>query len=97
MDARCIEMCLLHNNDSVKIICVLRAQVTMVLLVPLNNTTPFCENRYQKIAALAEWCLFFCKILPKCKGLTENYINSCVLYGKITAFAYTIRAPPSEI
>ena len=69
----------------------------MVLLVPLNNTTPFCEIRYQKIAALAEWCFFFCKIFPKCNGFTRNYIKSCVLYGKVTAFAYTIRSPPSEI
>ena len=97
MDARCIEMCLLHNNDSVKIICVLRAQVTMVLLVPLNNTTPFCENRYQKIAALAEWCFFFCDIFLKYKDLTQVYLISFVFYEKVTAFAYTIRAPPSEI
>ena len=42
--------------------------------------TPFCENRYQKIAALAEWCFFFCNFFPKCKGFTRDYIKSCVLY-----------------
>ena len=74
-----------------------RVQVVYEPSAPLNFSTPFCENRYQKIAALAEWCFFFCTIFPKYKGLTREYIKSYVLYGKVTAFAYTIRAPPSEI
>lgn len=74
-----------------------RVQVAYEPSAPLNFSTPFCENRYQKIAYLAEWCFFFCDIFPKYKDLIGVYINSCVLYGKVTAFAYTIRAPPSEI
>ena len=74
-----------------------KVQKDYTISAPLFLSTPFCENRYQKIAALAEWCFFFCDIFPKCKGFTREYIKSCVLYGKVTAFAYTIRAPPSEI
>lgn len=76
---------------------LIRVQVANEPSAPLNIATPFCENRYHKIAALAEWCFFFCEIFPKCKGFTRDYIKSCLLYGKVTAFAYTIRAPPPEI
>ena len=77
--------------------CIFRLHYNAKAFASLNFSTPFCENRYQKIAALAEWCFFFCTIFPKYKGLTREYIKSYVLYGKVTAFAYTIRAPPSEI
>ena len=31
------------------------------LVVPSFDSTPFCENRYQKTAVLAERCCFICK------------------------------------
>ena len=76
---------------------LIKVQVAYEPSAPLNFSTPFCENRYHKIADLAEWCFFFCDIFLKYKDLTQLYLISFVFYEKVTAFAYTIRAPPSEI
>ena len=74
-----------------------KVQKDYTISAPLFLSTPFCENRYHKIADLAEWCFFFCDIFLKYKDLTQVYLISFVFYEKVTAFAYTIRAPPSEI
>lgn len=74
-----------------------RAQAFSGLLAPLNFTTLFCENRYQKIADLAERCWYFCKVSPPFCVLRGKNITFSVLHKNFTAFAYRIREPPSEI
>ena len=72
-------------------------RAAMKLLAPFIFPTPFCENRYQKIADLAERCCFICEFSPP---FCHNGVKCCifsVLYKNFTAFAYRIRAPPSEI
>jgi len=74
-----------------------RAQAADQLFAPLFFPTPFCENRYQNLAALAERCRFICEFSPPfcCNG--EKYCIFSILHKGFTVFAYTIRAPPSEI
>ena len=67
------------------------------LLAPFIFPTPFCENRYQKLAALAERCCFFCKFSASFLRNGVKYSIFSVLHKGFTAFAYRIRAPPSEI
>lgn len=74
-----------------------RAQAFFGLLAPLNFTTPFYENRYQKIADLAERCWFFCEISPPFCVLRGKNTTFSVLHKHFTAFAYRICAPPSEV
>lgn len=74
-----------------------RAQAFFGLLAPLNFTTPFCENRYQKIADLAEQRCLFCAISPPFRGFRRKIVKFYVLHNAFTAFAYRIRAPPSEV
>lgn len=77
--------------------CVFWAQIDTVQSAPLIFTTPFCENRYQKIAALAERCYFICEFSPP---FCHNGVKCCIfsiLHKGFTAFAYRIRAPPSEV
>lgn len=64
---------------------------------PQIISTPFCENRYQKIADLAERCCNFCKISASFFRNRVNYNIFSVLHKGFTAFAYRIRAPPSEV
>ena len=74
-----------------------RVQDANACLVPFLFSTPFCENRYQIMAALAEWCCIFYEFSTRFRGFTRKVLNSRFLYRKFTAFAYTIRAPSSEI
>ena len=81
-----------------KVLLILnRAQAISGLLAPLNFTTLFCENRYQKNAILAERCWFFCEFSPSFWGFRRNNVNFSVLHKAFTAFAYRIRAPPSGV
>ena len=66
-------------------------------LVPHINSTPFCENRYQIIATLTERCCYFCKVSPLFGDNRVIFTKFSVLYKTFTAFAYRIRAPPSEV
>ena len=59
--------------------------------------TPFFENRYHKIADLAERCCLFCGISTSFCGLNRKINKFTVLHKTFTAFAYRIRAPPSEV
>ena len=61
------------------------------------NSTPFFENRYQKIAVLAERCCYFCEFSPQVYQNRADYFVFSVLHKAFTAFAYKIRAPPSEV
>ena len=49
------------------------------------------------MAALAEWCCFFCKFSTRFRGFRRKSLNNRILLRKFTAFSYSIRAPPSEI
>ena len=81
-----------------KVLLILnRAQAFSGLLAPLNFTTPFCENRYQKLAALAERCCYFCDFIPLISENRAIFSIFSVLHRAVTAFAYSIRAPPSEV
>jgi hypothetical protein len=64
---------------------------------PFLFTTPFHQSRYQKIVPLEEWCCFFCEIFPSFFHNGANYYIFSVLHKRFTAFAYRIRAPPSEV
>ena len=73
-----------------------RVQLGSGRSAPQNIPTPFCENRYRILVALAERCCYFCDFIP---SASENRVIFCifsVLYKAFTAFAYSIRAPPSE-
>ena len=60
-------------------------------------STPFCENRYQNIAVLAERCCYFRKFSASFYRNGVKYSIFSVLHKSFTAFAYRIRAPPSEV
>lgn len=66
-------------------------------LVPHINSTPFCENRYQIIATLTERCRYFCDLSPVFGENRAILSKFYVLHNPFTAFAYRIRAPPSEV
>ena len=73
------------------------AQANQERPVPQNNSTPFCENRYQIIVDLAERCRYFCGFSPEFGDKRNKLTNFSVLHKPFTAFAYRIRAPPSEV
>lgn len=72
-------------------------QVVSKLLALLFFPTPFCENRYQIMAALAERCCFFWRKTTLFKGLRAENGKICILHKIATAFLARIRGPPSEI
>jgi len=74
-----------------------RAQAAKPLLAPLNFATPFPMFRYQKIGDYGEWCCFFCELSPLFYVIRGKNKYFSVLDKPFTAFAYRIRAPPSEI
>ena len=67
------------------------------ILVPVIFSTPFPTTRYQIKADCGEWCCYFCKFSPPFCGNRDKYCNFSVLHKEFTAFAYRIRAPPSEV
>ena len=73
------------------------AQIEMNQSAPRFFPTPFCENRYQIIVFLAERCCYFCKVPPLFCDNRGVFAKISVLYKTFTAFAYRIRAPPSEV
>jgi len=73
------------------------AQIGPFQSAPIIFPTPFCENRYQIIAALAERCCYFCKVSPFFGDNRVIFTKFSVLHKTFTAFAYRIRAPPSEV
>jgi len=64
---------------------------------PIIFSTPFPKNRYQKIATFWERCRSFCKKTPAFYKNSEEKSFFSVLHKGFTAFAYRIRAPPSEV
>ena len=77
--------------------CICWVYATIMLFAPIFFSTSFCENRYHYLADLAERCCYFCKISPLFCYTRENYAIFSVLHKSFTAFAYRIRAPPSEV
>ncbi|MBQ6719238.1 MAG: hypothetical protein IJN20_02675 [Oscillospiraceae bacterium] len=75
----------------------IRAQPIEKSAAPCIFSTSFCENRYQNLAALTERCCFFCKVFPQFPHKQGEIKNFSVLHNFFTAFAYSIRAPPSEV
>ena len=73
------------------------AQIGIVRSAPKNIPTPFCENRYRILAALAERCYYFCDFFLLFSNNRAIFSVIAVLHKAFTAFAYSIRAPPSEI
>ena len=73
------------------------AQIGAQKSAPVFLSTPFCENRYQYLADLAERCCYFCKVSPLFCDNRVVFAKISVLYKTFTAFAYRIRAPPSEV
>jgi hypothetical protein len=89
-------------------VCLLISSIKMPSLIQLVQigtkqsapnffSTPFCENRYQIIAVLTERCHYFCKFIPVFSKDREILVDFSVLHKTFTAFAYRIRAPPSEV
>lgn len=74
-----------------------KVQETYVISAPFIFSTPFPTICYQRIAGYGEWCCFICKISSSFYAIRGIYINFSVLHKPITAFAYRIRAPPSEV
>lgn len=74
-----------------------RAQAVKSLLAPLKFSTPLCKVRYQKMAAFAERCCFFCRKAASFNTRKANSKNSSVFVQKTSAFLEKIRGPPSEI
>ena len=73
------------------------AQVNQERPVPQNCSTPFYENRYQIMVILTERCHYFCCFSPAFGNIRNELTNFSVLHKAFTAFAYRIRAPPSEV
>ena len=73
------------------------AQIGTHQSAPYFLPTPFCENRYRIIAVLAERCCYFCKVSPLFGDNRVVFTKFSVLHKGFTAFAYNIRAPPSEV
>ena len=67
------------------------------LSAPLNFSTPFPITRYQRKADSGEWCCYFCNISSQYESSREIIAIFSVLHKSFTAFAYRIRAPPSEV
>ncbi|MGN0997966.1 MAG: RNA polymerase sigma factor [Faecousia sp.] len=74
-----------------------RAQAANPLLAPLTFSTPLCKVRYQKMAAFAERCCFFCRKAASFNTRKENSKYSSAFIQKASAFLEKIRGPPSEI
>lgn len=74
-----------------------KAQAANPLLAPLTFSTPLCKVRYQKMAAFAERCCFFCGKTASFSTRKEKSINSLVFLKKSPAFSEKTRGPPSEI
>ena len=76
---------------------LIRVQVANEPSAPLNIATPFCENRYHKIAALAERCCFIWRKTTRFRGFCADNEKICILPKKEPALLARIRGPPSEI
>ena len=74
-----------------------RAQPDIYLVALKSFSTPFCENCYQNLAVLAERCCFYCENPLLFCGIRVKIGKISVLHKVFTAFAYSIRAPPSEV
>ena len=73
------------------------AQPDVLPTAPQNYSTPLLWLRYQNLARLEERCRwFFYNSLPKLK-IIEKTRKISILHKAFTAFAYSIRAPPSEV
>ena len=73
------------------------AQIGMVQSAPQIFPTVFPKSRYQKIATFWEHCRSFCKKTPAFYKNREKKMFFSVWDKGFTAFAYRIRAPPSEV
>ena len=67
------------------------------LSVPQKFSTLFPKNCYQFIATFWEQCHLFCEKITDFFINQYNYVFFSVLHKAFTAFAYRIRAPPSEV
>ena len=74
-----------------------QAQAANPLLAPLTFSTPLCKVRYQKMAAFAERCCFFCRKTASFNTRKANSKKTSVFVKKTSAFLEKIRGPPSEI
>ena len=74
-----------------------KAQAANPLLAPLTFSTPLCKVRYQKMAAFAERCCFFCRKTASFNTRKANSKKTSVFVKKTSAFLEKIRGPPSEI
>ena len=74
-----------------------RAQPGGFPTAPYIFSTPFLSVRYQKMTSIEEWCCFFCKVTPHFPRKQRKIIIFYLLHNTFTAFAYNIRAPPSEV
>ena len=66
-------------------------------LAPLFFATLFPIIRYQIQPDAGESCWFFCEFTPLFRGFRINNEKISILHKAFTAFAYMIRAPPSEV
>ena len=74
-----------------------RAQSDLLPTAPSIFSTPLLWVRYRILAGSEERCRwFFYNSLPKQK-IIEKSRKISILYKAFTAFAYSIRAPPSEV
>jgi len=67
------------------------------LLAPKFFPTPFLNIPYQKMGSIEEWCRSFWGNSPENTIEIGNFLYFSVLHKVFTAFAYRVRAPPSEI
>ena len=74
-----------------------KVQDAKAILALLFFATLFLIIRYRKKQDSGEWCCFLCGNRPFSWGLSRKKLKFSVLDKAFTAFAYRIRAPPSEI
>lgn len=74
-----------------------RAQMIKWSSAPDLFSTPFCENRYQKTAILAERCYYFQRKNPTTDILREGNTKISLIHKIPSAFLCRIRGPPFQI
>ena len=74
-----------------------RAQLDLPPTAPPNFSTPLLWLRYRILARSEERCRWFFLISLQKLKRSEKTRKISVLHKAFTAFAYRIRAPPSEV
>lgn len=85
------------NEASETDIFTKRVQAVIIMLAPKIFSTPFQDFPYQKSGNIEKRCRFILGVSSRNIIRKAKPGNFSVLHKAFTAFAYSVRAPPSEI